>query len=70
MKPVSLTGLVVLITLSTSATADELKDNDAYAIMQDCLAGAELSYNQKTGLDRYCIDSYLATTAQAQTVAD
>ncbi len=39
----------------------ELQDNTQYAQMQQCLAAAEESHNLNTQLDRYCIDSFLAT---------
>ncbi len=60
MKKFVITSLGLMF-ISASVGANELADNTAYAIMQECLAGAEQSYNQGSGLDHYCIDSYLAT---------
>ncbi|MDJ0832453.1 MAG: hypothetical protein QNJ69_02955 [Gammaproteobacteria bacterium] len=58
------TASLAILMISASAGANELNDDAAYAIMQECMAGAEQSFNQNSGLDRYCIDSYLATTGQ------
>ncbi len=56
-----ITASLGLILISATAGANQAVEDSAYAIMQECLAGAEQSYNQGSGLDRYCIDSYLAT---------
>ena len=53
-----LTGLLLPIS---SGLANKLQDNDAYAILQNCMAAAEQTHNANSDLDRYCIDSYLAT---------
>lgn len=52
---------VALVGAMQQGSAAELQDNRAYAILQECLAGAELPANLGSGLDRYCIESYLAT---------
>lgn len=57
--------LAFLITLS-QAYADDISDNKSYALMQECLAGAELDANAGTQLDRYCINSYLAAQPPSQ----
>jgi hypothetical protein len=59
-------GLFALVVASPSLFADELPDNHAYAILQQCLATAELPANHGSELDRYCIDSYLATVRDNQ----
>jgi hypothetical protein len=67
MKSVHIFGFGLAISISTQVVAynqDELQDNEAYAVMQQCLASAELPANLGTQLDRYCIDSYLATTTR------
>ncbi len=57
--------------VNTSQAADpaiELQDNTQYAQMQQCLAAAEQSHNLNTQLDRYCIDSFLATTIHSDSI--
>ena len=63
-------ALLLMLLVSTGGavyaldSADNQADNKAYAIMQNCLAGAEASGNLDSQLDRYCIESYLATRSQ------
>lgn len=57
--------LALLLNLSP-VFAYDLSNNESYAMMQQCLAGAELEANSHTQLDRYCINSYLAALPQNQ----
>ena len=54
-------GLLTGLSLPAIATN---QDDRAYAILQDCLATAELDANLGSQLDRYCVESYLATVAE------
>ena len=62
-------GLVLLLT-GTNASSNEELDTQAFAVMQECLASAEQSSNEQTGLDGYCIDSYLATKPKPEDTAN
>ena len=54
---------IILAAHSPWLAANDLKNNDAYAKLQDCMASAEIQANLGSQLDQYCINSYLATIA-------
>ncbi len=58
----AIAGLLTGMSIPAIASS---QDNRAYAILQDCLASAELDANLGSQLDRYCIDSYLATVTDS-----
>ena len=63
-------AMILLLACSSASLAQDLQDNQAYAIMQDCMAGAEQTGNLGSQLDRYCITSYLATRSDYQLSTD
>ncbi len=69
MKLLIMPCLSLALALSSHVYANDPNtdqaDNRFYAVMQQCLAGAELAANQGTQLDRYCIDSYLASVSSS-----
>jgi hypothetical protein len=61
----TLTPLLGLVVLTSPGLSQAHNDHAAYAMMQNCLASAEAPGNLASGLDLYCIDSYLATRPAA-----
>ena len=59
MKKIMFFASTLLLSLSAQA-APAVEDSN-YATLQNCMAAAEVSANLGSQLDRYCIDSYLAT---------
>jgi len=58
---IGLLSLIPVIQAHGSQDVNELGTNHEYAMMQECLASAEQTHNLESQLDRYCIDSFLAT---------
>ena len=63
-KTVFYSVIICLLTSISIPASASSQDDRAYAILQDCLATAELEANLGTELDRYCIESYLATVTE------
>jgi len=60
-----LNQLLGVVMLTSPLPSQAQHDHVAYAMMQNCLASAEAPGNLASGLDLYCIDSYLATRPAA-----
>lgn len=59
----SIALFVSLCLYSVAGWTNNEQDHRAYAVLQECLAGAELPHNLNAQLSQYCVDSYLATQA-------
>ena len=56
-----ITVLAAACLMITSVQAAPSVEDTTYAALQNCMAAAETPDNLTSQLDRYCIDSYLAT---------
>lgn len=60
---IQMAAMALITTLSTPLQAGETNLH-AYAIMQECIAQG-LHVTDNGSYERFCIDQYLATTAQS-----